>query len=97
MPPTVRLRRAAKLDALAKKARRAVAPDHKGRGYELAKGQYLIVDDAELEAIEIESTHTIEIDSFVPSSSTVISSLRLIKPAFGDRIVVVRVLQTLWM
>ena len=31
-----------------------------------AKGQYLIVEDAELEAIEIESTHTIEIDSFVP-------------------------------
>jgi non-homologous end joining protein Ku len=38
----------------------------KGRGYEVAKGQYLIVDDAELEAIEIESSHTIEIDSFVP-------------------------------
>src|SRR4051812_23868363 len=46
--------------------REPVAPDHKGRGYELAKGQYLIVDDAELDAIEIESTHTIEIDSFVP-------------------------------
>src|ERR687888_1897909 len=38
-----------------------VAPEHKGRGYEVAKGQYLIVEDAELEAIEIESTHTIEI------------------------------------
>jgi len=35
-----------------------VAPEHKGRGYEVAKGQYLIVEDAELEAIEIESTHT---------------------------------------
>jgi DNA end-binding protein Ku len=34
----------------------------------VAKGQYLMVDDAELEAIEIESTHTIEIDSFVPRS-----------------------------
>ena len=43
-----------------------VAPEHKGRGYEVAKGQYLIIEDAELEAIEIESTHTIEIDSFVP-------------------------------
>jgi DNA end-binding protein Ku len=42
------------------------APKDKGRGYEVAKGQYLIVDDEELEAIEIESTHTIEIDSFVP-------------------------------
>jgi len=45
-----------------------VAPEYKGRGYEVAKGQYLIIDDAELEAIEIESTHTIEIDSFVPRS-----------------------------
>src|SRR5919201_2756501 len=43
-----------------------VAPEHKGRGYEVAKGQYLIIEDAELEAIEIASTHTIEIDSFVP-------------------------------
>jgi DNA end-binding protein Ku len=48
--------------------REPVAPEDKGRGYEVAKGQYLIVDDAELEAIEIESTHTIEIDSFVPRS-----------------------------
>jgi DNA end-binding protein Ku len=45
-----------------------VAPEHKGRGYEIAKGQYLLVDDAELEAIEIASTHTVEIDSFVPRS-----------------------------
>jgi DNA end-binding protein Ku len=45
-----------------------VAPEHKGRGYEVAKGQYLLVEDAELEAIEIASTHTIEIDNFVPRS-----------------------------
>jgi DNA end-binding protein Ku len=37
-----------------------------GRGYEVAKGQYIQVEDAELENIKIESTHTIEIDSFVP-------------------------------
>jgi hypothetical protein len=43
-----------------------VAPEHKGRGYEVGKGQYLIVEDEELDAIEIESTHTIEIDRFVP-------------------------------
>src|SRR2546423_15712629 len=48
--------------------REPVAPEHKGRGYELAKGHYLMVGDAELEAIEIESTHIIEIDSFVPRS-----------------------------
>jgi DNA end-binding protein Ku len=45
-----------------------VAPEHKGRGYEIAKGQYLLIEDAELDAIEIASTHTIEIDSFVPRS-----------------------------
>src|SRR5262245_8450973 len=49
--------------------REPVAPAHKGRGYEVAKGQYLIVEDAELEAIEIERTHTIEIDSIVPHSA----------------------------
>jgi DNA end-binding protein Ku len=37
-----------------------------GRGYEIGKGQYLTVEDDELEKIKIESTHTIEIDSFVP-------------------------------
>src|SRR4029450_13060947 len=46
--------------------REPVAPEHKGRGYEVAKGQHLLVEDAELDAIEIASTHTIEIDSFVP-------------------------------
>ena len=48
--------------------REPVAPEHKGRGYEVAKGQYLMVEEEELEAIEIESTHVIEIDRFVPRS-----------------------------
>jgi Ku protein len=39
---------------------------HKGRGYELSKGRYVQVDEDELAAVEIESTHTIDIDSFVP-------------------------------
>ena len=38
----------------------------KGRGYKYAKGSHLMIEDQELEAIEIESNHTIEIDSFVP-------------------------------
>jgi DNA end-binding protein Ku len=37
-----------------------------GRGYEIGKGEYLMVEDEELEKIKIESTHTIDIDSFVP-------------------------------
>jgi DNA end-binding protein Ku len=38
------------------------------RGYEYAKGQYIVVDDEEIDKIKIESTHTIEINSFVPRS-----------------------------
>ena len=38
------------------------------RGYEFAKGQYLIVEDQEIDAVQIESTRTIEIDQFVPRS-----------------------------
>jgi DNA end-binding protein Ku len=37
-----------------------------GRGYEVDKGQYVLVEDEELEKVKIESTHTIDIDSFVP-------------------------------
>jgi DNA end-binding protein Ku len=37
-----------------------------GRGYEIGKGEYLLVEDDEIEKIKIESTHTIDIDSFVP-------------------------------
>jgi len=39
---------------------------HKGRGYEIGKGKYVPIDDDELAAVEIESTHTIDIDGFVP-------------------------------
>ncbi len=38
------------------------------RGYEIAKGQYLIVEDQEIDAVQIESARTIEIDQFVPRS-----------------------------
>jgi DNA end-binding protein Ku len=38
------------------------------RGYEVAKGQYLIVEDQELDAVQIESTRTMDIDQFVPKS-----------------------------
>jgi len=43
-----------------------VSADQIGKGYEVGKGEYLIMDDDELAAVELESTHTIEIDSFVP-------------------------------
>jgi DNA end-binding protein Ku len=38
------------------------------RGYEFAKGHYLLVEDQEIDAVQIESTRTIEIDQFVPRS-----------------------------
>ena len=38
------------------------------RGYEYAKGQYILVEDEEIDAIKIESTHTVDITSFVPRS-----------------------------
>ena len=46
--------------------RKPVEGEDKGRGYEYAKNAYIPVDDDELDAIAVESKHTIEIDSFVP-------------------------------
>ncbi|MDH2386302.1 Ku protein [Bradyrhizobium sp. CER78] len=43
-----------------------VEGDQKGRGYEVSKGKYVEVEKDELEAVQIESNHTIDIDSFVP-------------------------------
>src|ERR1700751_2612085 len=40
--------------------------DQKARGYELGKGKYVEIEPEELDAVQIESNHTIEIDSFVP-------------------------------
>src|SRR3954471_24426059 len=43
-----------------------VESEQKGRGYEVTKGKYVEIEPEELEAVQIESNHTIEIDSFVP-------------------------------
>src|SRR5271165_3865486 len=48
--------------------REPVEAADKGRGYEYAKNAYLLIEDEELEAIEVESNHMTEIDSFVPRS-----------------------------
>src|SRR6184192_989500 len=47
---------------------RAVEGDQKGRGYELSKGRYVAIEEDELKAVELESTHTIDIDTFVPKA-----------------------------
>src|SRR4030081_1259381 len=44
-----------------------VESEQKGRGYELRKGENVEIEKQELEAVQIESSHTIDIDSFVPS------------------------------
>ena len=49
------------------KTGRVVDRDDKGRGYELSKGRYVALDPDELDAVKLESTHTIDIDDFVPA------------------------------
>ena len=48
--------------------REPVEAADKGRGYEYAKNSYLMIEDEEIESIEVESNHMIEINSFVPRS-----------------------------
>jgi DNA end-binding protein Ku len=43
-----------------------VATEDQARGYEVAKGEYVMLEDAELKAVAIESNHTIDIERFVP-------------------------------
>ena len=50
------------------------------KGYQVAKGQHVEVDDDELETIALESTRTIEIDKFVPKSE--IDELYNIRPYY---------------
>ncbi len=40
----------------------------KGRGYQIGKDEYLPVEDEELDSLALESTHTIDIEKFVPRS-----------------------------
>jgi DNA end-binding protein Ku len=43
-----------------------VEPEDQVKGYKVGKGSYILVEDEELDALRLESTHTIEIESFVP-------------------------------
>jgi DNA end-binding protein Ku len=56
---------------------RVVDKEDKARGYELSKGRYVEIEEDELEAVQLESTHTIDIDHFVPASE--------IDPRYRDR------------
>lgn len=48
--------------------REPVEAADKGRGYEVDKGVFIPVDDDEIETLQVESKHTVEIDSFVPAA-----------------------------
>jgi DNA end-binding protein Ku len=45
---------------------RVVDKDNKGRGYEVSKGKYVEIEPDEIKAIQVESTHTLDIEKFVP-------------------------------
>jgi DNA end-binding protein Ku len=50
------------------------------KGYEVSKGHYIQIEKEELDAIEVESTRTIEIDEFVPRDE--IDDLYIVRPYF---------------
>src|SRR5262249_9840910 len=52
-----------------------VSGEQKGRGYEVARDQFIVVEDEELEALQVESTRTIDIDRFVPREQIDIGDL----------------------
>ena len=43
-----------------------VEAENKVKGYEIDNGQYVLLEEEELDDVALESTHTIEIESFVP-------------------------------
>ncbi len=45
-----------------------VERDERVKGYEVSKGDYIIVSDDELADVKIESSHTIDIEKFVPKA-----------------------------
>jgi DNA end-binding protein Ku len=45
-----------------------VEPEDRVKGYQVEKGQYVLVEEDELDNVALESTHTIDIAEFVPVS-----------------------------
>jgi Ku protein len=43
---------------------RVVDKDNKGRGYEISKGKFVEIEPEEIKAIQVESTHTLDIEKF---------------------------------
>ena len=57
-----------------------VQSEDQAKGYEVGKGEYILIEDDELKAVQIESNHTIDIERFVPASE--IDGLYLDTPYF---------------
>ncbi len=57
-----------------------VESENQAKGYEVGKGEYILLDDDELKAVQIESNHTIDIERFVPRAD--IDELYLDTPYF---------------
>ena len=47
---------------------RPVEPEDRVKGYQVDKGDYVLVEDDELDNVALESTHTIDIEEFIPVS-----------------------------
>jgi len=43
-----------------------VEAEQQAKGYEVAKGEYIVMEDDELKSVQLESSHTIDIERFVP-------------------------------
>jgi DNA end-binding protein Ku len=59
------------------KCERVVARDEMVKGYEFAKGRYVLFSEAELKALEAETSHLIEIKEFIPAAQ--------VDPLYYDR------------
>lgn len=46
-----------------------VEPEDRVKGYEFEKGHYVLVEEEELDNVALESTHTIDIEQFVPMTA----------------------------
>ena len=57
-----------------------VPPEDIVKGYEIGKGEYIEITPEELDAIALDSTHTIDIDEFVPKSE--IDQLYNVRPYY---------------
>ena len=55
-------------DLVAAETGQPVEQEDRVKGYEYEKGQYVLVEEEELDNVALESTHTIDIEQFVPMS-----------------------------